>query len=110
MDESVDLTSFLKSATNIGFYSAINSFVLKNWHTHYLRITFIALMIFPLTLFHFAQIAMNRINMLISTYTFDSYLSFFTGVDKYFIQVDKKVPSSITSEDFYFDEDVAILD
>ena len=48
--------------------------------------------------------------MLISTYTFDSYFSCFNSNKKYRILVDKKVPSTITSEDFYFDKDVAILD
>lgn len=48
--------------------------------------------------------------MIISTYTFDSYFSCFNSNKKYRILVDKKVPSTITAEDFYFDEDVAILD
>lgn len=48
--------------------------------------------------------------MIVSTYTFDSYFSCFSNKKKYRILVDKNVPSTITSEDFFFDKDVAILD
>lgn len=108
--EVVDLTSFLKSATNIGLYEAINTFFFKNWRTHYFLILFIAISLFPLTIFHFIQILTSRMHMLISTYTFDSYFSCLQKKKTYTILVDKKVPGSITSEDFYFDKDVAILD
>ncbi|KAL4493651.1 hypothetical protein ABPG72_004144, partial [Tetrahymena utriculariae] len=109
--EQVDLSSFLNNVTNIGLFDSINSFVLRNWKTHYYLIILIGIILFPLTIFHLIQVLTIRINTTISTYTFspDFIYRLFKKKD-YYILVDKKVPESITSEDFYFDKDVAILD
>ncbi|KAL4444818.1 hypothetical protein ABPG74_016026 [Tetrahymena malaccensis] len=111
VNEQVDLMSFMNNVTNIGLFDSINSFVLRNWRTHYFVIIMIGLIMFPLTIFHITQVLLIRVNTKISTYTFspDFIYRIFKKKD-YTILVDKKVPESITSQDFYFDKDVAILD
>ncbi|KAL4444816.1 hypothetical protein ABPG74_016024 [Tetrahymena malaccensis] len=109
--EQVDLSNFLNNVTNIGLFDSINSFVLRNWKTHYYLIILIGIILFPLTIFHLIQVMTIRINTTISTYTFSpDFIHRIFKKKNYYILVDKKVPESITSEDFYFDKDVAILD
>ena len=105
----------MQNIVNSGLYQAINTTLKENWKNRYISLTFFGILVLPFSIFHaFKYLQIKIFNYIMENdFAFNFHLTCKINKNSEtmsFAEVYKNVPEQISTEDFYFDDDVEQID